>query len=89
MLLKHVVDGVSLLPALDAEAAAAPGALRVVDVGTGAGFPGLVLGIARPQWDVMLLEAARKKTRFHDLVGRDLALPKVASVRGRAEGRAE
>ncbi|CDF40571.1 similar to methyltransferase GidB [Chondrus crispus] len=87
VLLKHVVDALSLPPALDAEAAAAPGALRVVDIGTGAGFPGLVLAIARPQWDVTLLEAARKKTRFHDLVRRDLALPSVASVWEEGGGR--
>ncbi|CDF33311.1 unnamed protein product [Chondrus crispus] len=85
VLLKHVVDALSLLPALDAEAAAAATGLLVVDVGTGAGFPGLVLAIARPQWDVTLLEAARKKTRFHDLVERELALPNVSSVWGRAE----
>ncbi|CDF41239.1 unnamed protein product [Chondrus crispus] len=85
VLLKHIVDALSLLQVLDAEAAAAPGALRVVDVGTGAGFPGLVLAIARPQWDVTLLEAARKKTRFHDIVERELALRNVTSVWGRAE----
>ena len=49
---RHVDDSLSLLPALDTriEAASPEEAPRLVDVGSGAGFPGIVLAIARPGW---------------------------------------
>ena len=49
---RHVNDSLSLLPALDLriEAASPEEAPRLVDVGSGAGFPGMVLAIARPGW---------------------------------------
>jgi len=60
---KHVLD--SLLPFHVAEALAALGdGLRVADVGSGAGFPGLVLARARPSWRVTLLERTVKKASF-------------------------
>ena len=65
MLLKFVVDALSLFPALEVEAATAASGLRVVDFSMGVGFSGPVPAIARQQWDVMQLVAARKKTRFH------------------------
>ena len=85
VVLKHVVDGLSLLGALDAEAAGNGAALRVMDVGSGAGFPGLVVAAARPRWEVTLLEAARKKTRFHEMAMRELGVRNVRSLWGRAE----
>jgi 16S rRNA (guanine527-N7)-methyltransferase len=59
--------------------------LRVIDVGTGAGLPGLPLKIIRPGIRLVLLEATAKKTQFlHYLVDR-LGLEDVAIVAGRAE----
>ena len=51
---RHVNDSLALLPALDVrmEARGADGQHRVVDVGSGAGFPGMMLAIARPDWQV-------------------------------------
>ncbi len=79
-----VLDALRLLPAFDLATAglARPG---LVDVGSGAGFPGLVLKIARPQLDVTLLDATGKKVRFLDHAATELGLDHVAAVHGRAE----
>lgn len=65
---RHVADSLALLPALDAavaDAAVAEGGRpRLVDVGSGPGLPGLVLAIARPQWDVTCVDARRKRVTF-------------------------
>ena len=58
---------------------------RLVDVGTGAGFPGLPLAIALPSWDVTLLEATGKKVRFLETVIADLGLTNAHALAGRAE----
>src|SRR6266478_2598901 len=58
VLLKHFLDSLSLLLVYDRPAA------RLLDIGAGAGFPGLPLKIVRPQWQVTLLEATGKKVAF-------------------------
>ncbi len=61
------------------------GGMRVVDVGTGAGFPGLPLAILRPQASFTLVEATRKKTDYLRAVMAELGLTGVEVVWGRAE----
>jgi len=56
---KHFADSLSLLPRLPLQ----PG-LRLLDVGTGAGFPGIPLLIARPDLRLTLLDSTRKKLQF-------------------------
>ncbi len=58
---------------------------RVIDVGTGAGFPGLVLKIVCPGLQLTLLEATRKKVDFLQAVVRRLELEEVQAVWARAE----
>jgi 16S rRNA (guanine527-N7)-methyltransferase len=58
---------------------------RVIDVGSGAGFPGLPLKILYPQLDLVLLEATGKKTEFLEHAVAHLELGKVAVIHGRAE----
>lgn len=77
--LRHFADSFSLLPLVRAwgeaagvETQTAP--LRVVDVGTGCGVPGLVLGIVRPTWRVTLLDSVAKKLRMLDLAIEALGL---------------
>lgn len=96
---KHIADALSLLPALDDLATAAslprrgggggggvsPHPLRVLDLGSGGGFPGLVLAIARPHWAVTLNDCVRKKTRWHAAAATALGLPNVTPLWGRAE----
>lgn len=62
----------------------APGA-HVVDVGSGAGLPGLVLAIARPDLRVTLVEPLERRTVFLDEVRERLGLSGVVVARGRAE----
>ena len=63
-----------------------PRGATVADVGSGAGLPGLVLAIARPDLDVTLIEPLLRRTRFLDEVVAELGLTdQVAVLRGRAE----
>ncbi len=58
---------------------------RVIDVGTGAGFPGLPLKIAFPEIDLVLADSVGKKLSFLDAVIEKLKLSGVSTVHGRAE----
>ena len=55
---RHIVDSAQLLPLLPA------GAKRLADLGTGAGFPGLVLAALRPDLNVVLIESDARKAAF-------------------------
>ena len=59
--------------------------VALMDVGAGAGFPGLPLAIARPAMYLTLLESVRKKTDFLDHVIRVIGLKEVSVITGRAE----
>ena len=80
------LDAVVMLPAIDDARSerAGGGGIRLVDVGSGAGFPGLALKIARPAIDVTLVEATGKKAAFLDEVIAELGLSGAAAVHGRA-----
>jgi len=62
-----------------------PERARVVDIGSGAGLPGIVLGIVRPDIRMTLLEPLLRRTNFLDECVRELDLTHVDVVRGRAE----
>jgi len=79
VLLKHFLDSLSLLMAYDAPDA------RLLDIGAGAGFPGLPLKIVRPHWQVVLLEATGKKVRFLQHLIEVLEIKDLEGVQGRAE----
>jgi len=77
---KHFLDSLSVLTATGCL-----NSKRVVDVGTGAGFPGLVLKIACPQMRLTLVEAVGKKLDFCKHVAAALGLEGVAFLHARAE----
>lgn len=58
---------------------------RVIDVGTGAGFPGLVLKIAKPEIELTLLDSLNKRINFLKTVGAELGIEGVDYVHARAE----
>ncbi|EDX70587.1 methyltransferase GidB [Coleofasciculus chthonoplastes PCC 7420] len=59
--------------------------LNIIDIGTGAGFPGLPVAIALPSSSVTLLDSTRKKITFLDSLIPQLAIPNATTVLGRAE----
>lgn len=79
ILFKHFLDSASILAAYDKPLA------RVLDIGAGAGFPGLPLKLLRPRWQVVLLEATGKKATFLRHIIDKLELREIEAVQGRAE----
>src|SRR5215475_9365782 len=78
---RHILNSAALLPLLPQEGV-------VVDVGSGAGLPGMVLGITRPALAVILLEPLLRRVRFLTHCVEVLDLPNVTVLRGRAEQHA-
>jgi 16S rRNA (guanine527-N7)-methyltransferase len=83
VLVRHFLDSLSCLKALPRKELTA--GARVVDVGAGAGFPGLALKIVYPAMRLTLLEATRKKVTFLEHMVRVLEFEDVEVVHGRAE----
>lgn len=75
---KHFLDSLTVAPYLH-------GAQSVLDIGAGAGFPGLPLKILSPAIELLLLEASQKKVFFLRHIIRELKLEGVEIVHGRAE----
>ncbi len=83
---RHFEDSLVILEKLDEIAAGVKtGKCGLADVGSGAGFPGLAIAIARPGWEVVSIEATRKKCEFQREAVRELGLGNVEVVQGRAE----
>lgn len=75
---RHLLNSAAL-------AALVPASASVADVGSGAGLPGLVLAIARPDVQVTLVEPLLRRTRFLEEVVEALSLNRVEVLRARAE----
>ena len=79
----HFLDSLSGLPFLDL-----PPCPILLDLGSGAGFPGLPLRIVRPQMRIVLLDSKRKKSHFLESIARHLALTDIHPICARAEALA-
>ncbi|WP_040448618.1 16S rRNA (guanine(527)-N(7))-methyltransferase RsmG [Ktedonobacter racemifer] len=77
---KHFLDSLSLLAIYPQDEAT-----TLLDIGTGPGFPGLPLKMARPRWRVTLVEATNKKVTFLRHMVDVLELEHVEVIHGRAE----
>jgi 16S rRNA (guanine527-N7)-methyltransferase len=59
--------------------------IAVVDIGSGGGFPGIIVRITRPEWRLTLIDSNAKKISFLKTAARELALAETVVMRGRAE----
>ncbi len=77
-ILLHIIDSLTILPYIPLNA-------KILDVGTGAGFPGMMLKIAREDLQMTLLDSVKKKLNFLDESIDILDLKNINCVHGRAE----
>lgn len=77
---KHFVDSLSIIQAIDLNQVE-----NVIDIGTGAGFPGIPLKIAFPHLNIVLLDSLNKRINFLDEVIEKLELQGIETIHGRAE----
>jgi len=86
MLVQHLFDSLAAVGPFASMLAreAAPRA-RIYDIGAGAGLPGAVLAIMRPDWDVACVDAVEKKMAFVRQVSGVLQLPNLAAIHARVE----
>lgn len=80
----HLLDSLAVLPEISfaLQATPKPG---ILDVGAGAGLPGLVLAIAQPNWHVTLIDTVQKKAAFMQQAIASLGLKNAQAVHGRVE----
>ena len=81
---KHFLDSISLIRAIDLNQE-----LTVMDMGTGAGFPGIPLKIAFPKLKVTLADSLNKRVLFLQEVIDELGLEEIEAIHGRAEDLAQ
>jgi 16S rRNA (guanine(527)-N(7))-methyltransferase GidB len=80
VVIKHFVDSLSLIKVINLKEVQS-----VIDIGTGAGFPGIPLKIVYPDLKVILLDSLNKRIKFLDTVIESLKLSKIRCIHGRAE----
>lgn len=84
IVIKHFIDSLSYLKAIPVRKG-----LKVIDIGTGAGFPGIPIKICHPEIILTLVDSSMKKTLFLKHICRALGLENVEIIQKRAEGLME
>ncbi|MCL2593744.1 MAG: 16S rRNA (guanine(527)-N(7))-methyltransferase RsmG [Defluviitaleaceae bacterium] len=84
IVLKHFVDSISLMKIMDLS-----GAKKVIDVGSGAGFPGIPLKIMNDNIELTMLDSVNKKVGFMNMVCKELGLLNSLAIHARAEDLAK
>ncbi|WP_322995780.1 16S rRNA (guanine(527)-N(7))-methyltransferase RsmG [Castellaniella sp.] len=83
MLIQHVFDSLAVVPVLRQHRHGRD--TLVADMGSGAGLPGIILGICQPDWRIVCVDAVGKKTAFIRQAAGALGLPNVRALHGRIE----
>ncbi len=81
---KHLWDSLRGVQSIDPLAPCSP-IQRVIDIGTGAGFPGIPLAIAYPQWQLTCIDSTQRKIQFVQSVVAELGLSQVKTAAARVE----
>ena len=79
VIIKHFLDSIAILKYIDVDDK------KVIDIGTGAGFPGIPLKIMRPKMQLTMLDSLNKRIQFLNEVVDELQLEQVETIHGRAE----
>lgn len=86
MLIQHIFDSLSVVPALTRYMEQQKKeSLRIVDVGAGAGLPGVVLAVASSTWNITCVDAVEKKMAFVRQMSAVLELPNLTATHRRVE----
>jgi len=80
VILKHFLDSLSVYPYL-------PHASTLLDIGSGAGFPGIPLKMVKPSLEITLIDSVRKKVDFQRHIIRELGLKGIEAIHGRFQDR--
>lgn len=78
IILKHFIDSLTIEKYIEKDK-------KIIDIGTGAGFPGIPLKIVRPDIDVVLVDSLKKRVNFLENVIEELNLDKIQAIHARAE----
>ncbi len=80
VVVKHFLDSLSLIPYVQWKRK-----MQILDVGAGAGFPGVPIKVARPETEIVLLDSLKKRIEFLNKLICELELSGISAVHGRAE----
>jgi 16S rRNA (guanine527-N7)-methyltransferase len=86
MLTHHLLDSMAIVKPL-AQGLGGRASPSLLDVGSGAGLPGVILALLRPDWQVTCVDAVAKKATFIRQAAAELELPNLGAVHGRVEAR--
>ncbi|MFI3200014.1 MAG: 16S rRNA (guanine(527)-N(7))-methyltransferase RsmG [Eubacteriales bacterium] len=84
VVIKHFIDSISLVKVINLN-----NDLNIIDIGTGAGFPGIPISIVFPHLNITLLDSLMKRINFLDFVIDNIKLKNINTIHGRAEDYAK